>query len=55
MVDFNLEGVEDGQVEYKFGSHAEEELAMSRNIDCESGGRVTENVPGCCRSLAHPQ
>ena len=54
VVDLDLGGVEDGQGECEFGSHAEEEPAMSRNVVCESDGGE-ENVPGGCRSLAHPR
>ena len=37
-VEFDLGGVEDAQEECKVGPHAEEEPAMPRNMDCESGG-----------------
>ena len=34
MVEFDLGGLEDGQEEWELGSHAVEESAMPRNMDC---------------------
>ena len=48
MVGFDLGGVENAQEDCKVGPHAEEEP----NMDCESEEERTENVSGCCRSLA---
>ena len=45
MVEFDLGAVEGGQKKCNFGSHAEEELAMPRNMDCEWERHVVSHVP----------
>ena len=55
VVEFDLGWVENGEEECKFGSHAEEELAMPRTWIARVMEERTENVPTCCRSFAHPR